>query len=262
MKKTLKIFSILTIFCFAFAQIAVASSDESPTAAPSNNIINEKIGEQINELKDKIASNVSKLNLVEKRGTIGVITELSASKITLKDQNGNSKFVDVDEITKFTSPDEDSFGFSDLKKGMSVRALGLFNKQTKRLLARFVDVTVDPTFVRGTITDIDSKNFIITLAKEDGKTIKLDIVTSTDIASYLINDDELEDIGFSDVEVGNRLTAIGFPDKDDASLLVSDRVTIFSDVPANPLINISIPEPSIEPTKPIKVSTPVPTKIP
>jgi hypothetical protein len=111
MKKTL--FSLTTIF---FLLIAANSAYAiSPTVAPTGKIsgtptptkstavddtIKEKLDEQINELKEKIASRVSELKLVEKRGIIGTISDVSSTKITLNDSDGKTRFVDVDEITK------------------------------------------------------------------------------------------------------------------------------------------------------------------
>src|SRR3989344_7962603 len=102
--------------------------------------------QQINALTNKIASRVAQLKLVEKRGVIGKVTDVSNTQITLSDMSGNTRFVDVDEFTKFKS-DSKSFGISDIEKGQKIGALGLYNKQSRRILARFVEVLQIPDFI-------------------------------------------------------------------------------------------------------------------
>ncbi len=213
--------------------------------------INEKLNAQINELKEKIASRVSELNLVDRRGMIGVVTDVSGNKITLTDVLGKTRFVDVDEITKFSSASNKSFGLSDITKGTRLSIIGIYNKQSKRILASFINTTVDPTFLSGTISDLDTKNFFITLTTVDGKKVKLDIQTSTKIFSA-DKSYELSKLGFSKLEIGDRLIAIGYPDKKDANVIVPTRIIDLAVLPKNPKISV----PTVEPTETI---TPTPS---
>src|ERR1700704_3295 len=124
------------------------SPELSTTASPSgkkNSDLMNKIDQQINSLKSRIASKVAQLNLVEKRGIIGTVTEASGTQIKLTDIQNNIRFVDVDELTKFSSPSaKDTFGISDLTKGTLVGVIGNYNKDSQRILARFVDVVTFP----------------------------------------------------------------------------------------------------------------------
>src|SRR6266403_1163458 len=174
MKKSIFIiFSLLFTFSAApvFAITPTPTTVKPTPSAAAKEGISKKLDEQINELKEKIASRVSELNLVEKRGIIGVVTDISTSKITLKDISDNVRFVDVDEITKFSSTSNKSFGLSDIKKDMRLNVLGLYNKQSKRILARFISTTVDPTFISGSVSDLDKTNFFITVTTADQKQI-------------------------------------------------------------------------------------------
>src|SRR5690242_18593083 len=158
MKKLFLLLLSITTF-FSIVPSAKAITPTPTQVAPSKAALDQKLNQQINELKEKIASRVSELNLVEKRGMIGIVTDVSGSKITIKDIQGNVRFVDVDEITKFSSASNKSFGLSDITKDTSISILGLYNKQSKRILARFINTSVDPTFLSGSVTDVDSKNF-------------------------------------------------------------------------------------------------------
>lgn len=234
MKKTLSLTIVSTIlFLIITVDANAATPTPTPETKPSKAALNEKLNEQISQLKEKIASRVSELNLVEKRGVIGTVTEVSGGKITIKDVQGNTRFIDVDEITKFSSASNKSFGLSDLTKGTKISALGLYNKQSKRLLARFINTSVDPVFISGTITDIDTKNFLLTVTTVTNKQVKLDNQTSTKI--YIVdNNGDLVKSGFSKFEVGDRVSAIGFPDKKDATMIVPNRIITLPDLAKNP----------------------------
>src|SRR5437667_9086773 len=103
-----KLLTLLILSTFLFLQLAnhVEALTPTPKTASSSagkEGLNEKLNAQINQLKEKIASRVSELNLVERRGMIGTVSEVSANKITVKDISGKTRFVDIDEITKFSS---------------------------------------------------------------------------------------------------------------------------------------------------------------
>jgi hypothetical protein len=243
------IFALTTFSLFFNISSAHA---QSPTVKPTvSESVNEKLNSQINQLKDKIASRVSELNLVEKKAFLGEVTESSTNKITLKDLKGNTKLVDVDEITKFSSGTSKTFGFSDLTKGTKITVLGLYNKQTKRLLARFISTSVNPIHITGGIAAIDTRNQTIDVISSDQKTTKVDIGTATKISSYGA-DGEPARLVFSRLVVGDRIAAIGYPDKTTPTLLVADRIAVLADAPKDPQINISQPTatPTTQPTLP------------
>lgn len=235
MKKLITLFIIFSlIFLSTSSNVFAISPSPKPTitTTPSKAAISEKLNEQINQLKEKIASRVSELNLVEKRGMIGTVTEVSGSKITLKDIQGNTRFADVDEITKFQSASNKSFGLSDITNGTRISVLGLYNKQSKRILARFINMSVDPVFINGSISAIDSKNFFVTVMTTDQKKVKLDVQTSSKIYTYN-KEDGLIKYGFSKLAVGDRIAAIGFPDKKDTTVIVPNRVIDLNNLSKN-----------------------------
>lgn len=214
---------------------------QAPTKAETNDPVSEKLDEQINELKEKIASRVSELDLVEKRGIIGTVEEVESNQITLQDVDGDTRFVDVDEITKFSSSDSKAnFGISDLKAGVKISVLGNYNKQSKRILARFVETHVVPTRYSGNITKIDAKNFQITLKVAEAKEVKIDIDTTTDAYAYT-KEAGLVQYGFSKLADGDRVIVLGYPDQDDADLLVASRLIDFINIPSNPRIDTAEP---------------------
>lgn len=222
MEKILKLFIILlTLTLIEFE--AFAATTPTPTTPD--------IQSQVDELKNKIASKVAELKLVEKRGIIGTVTDSSDTQITLSDPKGNTRFVDVDELTKFYSKD-DSFGISDIKNNMTIGVLGLYNKQSRRILAREVnDIPSPPKIAYGAVSVIDNKNFEVTVVKENQAKVVIKVEDVTKTSSYSL--DTLSKSGFSKIQETQTIMAIGFPDKQDVNKLLATRVLIF------PLIDIA-----------------------
>jgi hypothetical protein len=242
MQKLLSIIITLTLTYSLTMTAAHAASSPTPESATSSAEIGEKLNEQINELKERIASRVAELNLVEKRGIIGTVKETTGNQITITDMNGKTRFVDVDEITKFSSSSvKNGFGLSDLTKGTKISILGQYNKQSQRILARFINGFTTPTFLSGRISDIDKKNFTIAITSEDKKETTVDIETFSTISSYS-KDDGISKYGFSKLEIGDKITVTGFPDKKDPKMLVASRILILNELPQNPQIIIKEPE--------------------
>lgn len=232
-----KIFFIITLLLFlGVDKTYAATATPTPSPAPTNSQLNS----QINTLKDKIASQVSKLNLVQKRGIIGTIQNVSNNQITLTDLSGNTQYVDVDEITKFSSQASSSFGLSDLKKGMQVSVFGIYNKESQRILARYINTITVPTRYAGEIVAIDGKNYILTIMTNDQKSIKVEIDTTSTVDSYTTGA-ELTKYGFSKLTVGERVYGDAYPDKKDATLLIADRMIVYLDAPKDQSIQIVTP---------------------
>lgn len=236
---------LLTILTLLFVQTTIPVSAITTTPAKASTPATKttedsSLNNKINDLKEKIASRVSELNLVEKRGVIGTIVEVSGDNLTIKDVNGDSRIIDVDEITKFSSGtlSKSSFGLSDMKKTMRISVLGLYNKQSKRLLARFIKTSIDPVFLSGTITDIDKKNYHITITTPDKKQHLVDILTTTKTQIYN-KESGLKKSGFSELIVGGRVTVLGYPNKKDPTLLSAERILDLSALPGNPNVAVS-----------------------
>lgn len=207
----------------------------TPTPNPTSENVTEKLSNQINDLKDKIASRVAQLKLVEKKGFVGTIKDASSTQLTVTDMAGEDRAIDVDEITKFTSSGDDSFGVSDLKKGMKVSIIGLYNKDSERLLARFINTYTMPLYLSGTISEVNKTDYTITLAMEDGKSYLVDIESVTKTNSF-DKENNSEKSGFSQVEKGTRAFVIGYPDKKEANRMVATRILLFPTLPKDPKV--------------------------
>lgn len=249
------ILSISSFFVFTQSVIAATPTEKPKSVAPLN--------QQINQLKDRIASRVAELKLVERRGVIGKVTDVSDTQITLSDSQNNIRFIDVDELTKFSSPSaKGSFGISDITKGSTLGILGLFNKQSERVLARFVDVVQVPAIFHGTVASVDTKDYTVTIALPDNKQITIDIETTT---KTLVSTKEngITRSGFSKIKEGQRITVYGLPKGKEKDRFSGVRMLIFPELAANPQIKVAVKAqptetvtPTDKPTESVKKVTP------
>lgn len=215
-----------------------AGSKSLPTDNPQNTEI-------INELKERIASKVAQLKLVKRKGIIGKVSEINTTQITLETIQGTTIIVDVDELTKFTSPSEkESFGISDISKNQHISVIGLYNKQSERITARFVDVVTPPMVLRGAIADVDKEAFTITVVIDDGKEYVVDVESSTKTTSY-DKATKGTKAGFSKLTPDMHVIVVGYPDKKDPKRFAASRILLFPDIPKNPRIK-ALPDPAIE----------------
>lgn len=228
-------FSLLSLL-LPVGKSSAATTTPAPTQKATASATTAVEEEQINKLKDRIASRVAELKLVERRGIIGAVTESSNTQLTLTDLQSNTRFVDVDELTKFASPSaKGSFGISDITKGDTIGILGLYNKQTRRLLARFIDVQFLPKVIHGAISAIDKDNFTVTMINNNQETLLVDVQTTTKTFSYTKSDGLIK-YGFSKMKVGERIMVVGFTDKKDKTKIIPSRLTYFPDLLPNPHI--------------------------
>ena len=231
MKKKLIIISfVLTLTMLAINGRVFAAAPATPTV---DQALLEKLG-------NEIASKTAQLNLVEKRGIIGTVTDSSNVQITLTDTNDNTRFVDVDELTKFFSDSNKSFGISDVKKGMTLGVLGLYNKQSRRILARDVDAeTAFPTIIFGEVSAIDKTNYELTVVKANGGTAVIEIQDVT--KSYTFLDGNLTKSGFSKVQTTQTISVTGFPDKQDANKISASQIITLPNIQLNYDLNLINP---------------------
>lgn len=243
------IFLIILTTYYIILNTYVYAASPSPTASASAE-------EQINELKDRIASRVAQLNLVEKRGIIGVVADITAMQITLTDIKGDTRFVDVDELTKFDGTSSSgSFGISDIKKGSTLGVLGLYNKQSRRILARTVEELIIPKMIHGNIATIDADNYILNVATDKNEQLQIEFETTTRSFSYDKVSQQLIKSGFSKIKVGESIFVVGFDDKTVKNKIDADRIIVLPDIIKGPSIRVS---PTVVPsTGSGKVLTPI-----
>jgi acetolactate synthase regulatory subunit len=240
---------ILSIIVLTMIFITNKTYAQNPSSNASMVAQSPDLSKQIDDLKNKVASKVAQLKLVEKRGLVGVVADTTATQITINDLNSNIRIIDVDEFTKFSSPDaKASFGISDIKRGDKIGVLGLYNKESRRTLARFVNVLDIPEFVVGVVAVKDEENFNLTVATS-GRSLKVSIENISKVYDVDSNGKLLRS-GFSKITLKENIIVSGFFGPKLKDTITAGRVLLFPGVAQNPQIEIKeLPaSPSIVPS--------------
>jgi Rad3-related DNA helicase len=241
-----KLFLVLIVILF-LPQTSFAQTNNTDGARSSKKI------NSIDQIKNKVASRVAELRLVEKRGIVGMVENADNNEIRLSDLNGKTRIIDVDELTKFSSQESDSYDISDISKGSKISVIGLYNKESERLLARFVNEISIPVFLSGVISDKNDEESSIKLKTEDDKQYDVDIEKTT--KSFSFTNKDLEKIGFSEIETLKNIIVLGFTDPKNNNRISASKIIVFPNLPQNPKIIID----NKQNLKPSKTTSPSPT---
>lgn len=239
--------SFVLLLLYAVSCTLSTANAATPTVVPSQNEVPKDSAdlEKIQKIKDIVASKVAELNLVEKRGLIGMLKEVNGMRIVITDQNGNNRQIEADELTKFSLVDKNA-GISDLKKGERYSFIGLYNKDTQILLARSISTTnTIPVHFEGAILSLNEDDFQIEVVNAKGEKKKIDIQSSTR-TSLVSPEADLTKSGFSKLEINSRVLIIGFWDKKDKDLMSATRVIHFEEVPPSKEMQSHVPAPTVE----------------
>ena len=238
MKRFLITTTLILFFLIPNLTLAQTPAQNDETETGSSNTIN--------QIKEKVTDKVEKLNLVEKRGIVGVVESVNNDQIRLNDLNDKIRIIEVDELTKYSSDETNAFDLTDIEKGVNISAIGLYNKDSGKLLARFLNEISIPVFLNGVISEKNDDDFTITLVTEDEKNYTVDVENIT--KSFAFEDEGLAQSGFSNLKILQNAIITGYPDPEDENKITATRIIIFPEIPQNPRINVEIPESTDEVT--------------
>lgn len=232
---------LLLLFIFLYSLLIVVPTYAATVPTPQ---AEDKTTEIRDQLITNIASRVAQLKLVEKRGIIGKVSDATNTQITITDLQNNIRFIDVDELTKFSnSAVKTAFGISDITKDMTIGVLGLYNKESRRILARFVEVVTVPVIAHGGVIAKDIRNYTLSVVTEEGKNITVDVENLTRTNSYTQKDGLLKS-GFSKIEENFNIIAIGVLNKNSEKTLTATKIIFFPEIPSSPKVNSAVEQKS------------------
>lgn len=226
-----KLLFLLFIFFCLFSIVPLVHA-AIPTHMPSPTP--DKTTEIQDQLITNIASRVAQLKLVEKRGVIGKVNDVANTQITITDSQNNTRFVDVDELTKFSNPVvKGAFGISDITKNATVGILGLYNKESRRIMARFINVITPPVVIQGGVSAVNNSDYTLSVMTRGGKQMIVDVENLTRTYSYTQKDGLLR-VGFSKIKENSSIIVVGVFNKTEENRLTATRITFFPEIPLNP----------------------------
>ncbi|HUD18919.1 MAG TPA: hypothetical protein VMR81_00540 [Patescibacteria group bacterium] len=221
----------LTISCLLLSIAGTVHAASVKTASPVDATASAAISppeQQIENLKQRLATGVAQLSQLERKAIVGTVKDVSVSTITVETKTSDIKIELVDGIKVFQTikGKRTTLTTDDISKGDTVVVFGQYDA-TLDLLKAGVIVIQDPLPERiaGTVTDVDKKNYMVTVATPDGQSYMVDIENTTAMLGRDIDDSVIKRgfsklqtqetvliIGTIEPKVANRLSAVRFLD--------------------------------------------------
>lgn len=217
-----KIISTLFIFVtlltlvkisFIYAQTPTTAKSKitltpSLTAVPTEKAIpTTKLDNDVQQLKDKIATKVAELRKESKTVLSGNVTTNDSTTITIEGQDGKTHKITYDEtVTKLQSVIKKTpldIKITDVKKGDYIIAAGLQIEDT--LTATVIYVDQQYLVLSGKVSDVNKTDFEITIVTSDKDTLILDIESATKQSILNSKSSEIERSGFSKIHIGDTI---------------------------------------------------------
>ncbi|MEK7129957.1 MAG: hypothetical protein AAB803_02965 [Patescibacteria group bacterium] len=196
----LSLLTLLTLLTI----LPAAKVGAAPEATPTANV------KQIEDLKERLATKVAQLRQSSRRAIAGTVKTVSVSTATIETKTKDIKIELTDDIvivqnlrgkrTKLT--------VDDLAKGDNVVVFGEYDATLDLLRAKVIFIqATQPERLAGTATAVDTKEFTVTLATPEGKTIIVDIEKTTKITLW--DGQKLTKGGFSKIVAGDTVHLVG-----------------------------------------------------
>ena len=168
------IVALLLLFPASFMHAAAASSDTASAAAASASAIDDS-SLKAQELLDRIATKVAQLTSKLRRTYSGTVTSIGTTSYIVT-TTGGDKTVTTNDVTSFyrlRSGNRSDTGFTGIKSGDYITALGNVDPQTGEMTARQIIAKIARRNIVGKIASASGS--IITLSPSDESPIDIDL---------------------------------------------------------------------------------------
>lgn len=199
MKKIFFLLAALLVTQNVYAATATA------TATPKSSVID--------DLKERLATKVAEMRQTQKKAIFGTIKAVSVSTITVETKTSDVKIELTDAIQVFQTIKDKRTTLTqdDLAKGDIVSVFGDYDSGLDLLKAKVIVIQSEPPMrISGTITDIDKKEFTVSVDIGEGKIYIVDIEKSTVVFGYNPENGIVKG-GFSKLEIGAVALVVGTP---------------------------------------------------
>jgi uncharacterized protein (UPF0262 family) len=180
MKKLFLIASALFLTTSVYAQTATPAATITSTATPSAQ-------QQLDTIKDRLASAATQLQQSQKRAIFGTVKETSVSTITVSTKTSDVKIELTDTIKVFQilKGKRTALTTDQISKGDDVVIFGDYDTNLDILKAQvvFIQNTI-PERISGTITAVSKKDYTITVLTQSGQSYVVDYETTTKAFSW------------------------------------------------------------------------------
>lgn len=202
-----QISTFLIALCFLIITLPVhAQSATSAAATPSD----EK-SQQIEDLKDRLATKVAELKQSKRMAIYGTIKSVSISTFVVETKTKDLKIELTDDLKVFQvlKGKRTELTTDNLEKGDVVTVFGQYDTTLELLQAKiaFIQNATALVQITGTVKETNKADYTITLEASDKKTYTIDFETTT--KTNLWNGTTLEKGGFSSFVAGDIIFVTG-----------------------------------------------------
>lgn len=225
-KIALTIFILLIPFILLMPLILLPTLAQTPTESPAELSQSEK--EKIDDLKERVATKVAQLrSQTTYKALIGEVKSADKESLTLKTRQGEKKILVTEEtkIFKITGSRKSDINLTNVKAGDRVAVVGSTDPDGS-FVARLILDKPFPRNINGVIENVDRDNAVITVKNsQKGVSYLVDIETTTKIRVWK-KDGGFEKLGFSKLNVGDRVHIHGLPQTSEENRLSAIRILI------------------------------------
>lgn len=251
---------LITIFLLtAIPVIAVATPTASPSANGSPTAT--AIPNQIDDLKERLATKVAEMRQSQKKAISGTVKSITISTLTIETRTSDVKIelTDTLKVIQTIKGQRTVLTTDDIDKGDAVVVFGDYDTSLDLMKAKVIVIqNALPQRVSGKITNIDQKEFTITIETPEKQSYIIDIEKTTNIQSFL-PESGVQKSGFSKIENGSTIHVTGITVPKTEHRISALRILNIG----NPAGNTPTPTPSIgviETATASATSKPLPTK--
>lgn len=216
-------FIIVLLFLFFYAVSDLQAQEDTAPSEVSDEATSEVVEDDSNEdeeiiqkritdLKERLATRVAELQLINKRSFYGVLNEKTDTKFDLAHKELD-QLVATDTETTFFSQDingkRTSTDLASIEPGQSLVVFGTLDIDGKTLIAQEAIAQVMPTTYFGPVTNVDSNEGTFTVS--NGETVIFDYEIGTKCVLY-VDEGEIDTCGLSKIKEQSLVIVRGEPD--------------------------------------------------
>lgn len=224
-KPMLRRFILFGIICVSLliASVSLAQEKVEKTASPSSVVVDDK---KVKDLKEKLATKVAEIRENQKRGFYGEVAAVAKTTFTLVTPEKTEIKVKFTQDTKiFKNARTKTVGtVTDLKNGLKVTVLGLFETEDKTHTAKVIILQTAPQFIWGTVSLLDKKAGTIEIKTENADTYIVEYEKNTTANEYNSDTKKMDRSGLSRIAESDRIQVWGQFSEDDPKKFSAVRI--------------------------------------
>lgn len=168
----------------------------------------------LDDLKARLATKVAELRTVVKRAMYGTVKSVSLTSATIETKTKDIKLELTDDVmvTQVIGGKRTTLPLDDLAAKDVITVFGTYDETLDLLKAQyiFIESSAAVSRVFGTVADVDTKKFVLTVKTREGRTVLIDIEKATKTNEWT-KEGGIVKGGFSKIAVGDTVHVVGKP---------------------------------------------------